>query len=136
MVQSVRFRAPGEQVVGAITAALARRGYSLMRSFDLQTVRARHSEGCACPHHGTAECTCQYVVLLAYPPVRAGRLAAPSGITAHTNGDTTLVTVHSDQARDGEDRLVVMAAVLEAAGELAESCAEELDPGPSALTEL
>lgn len=101
-----------------------------MRSFDLQTVRALHAEGCTCPHHGTARCTCQYVVALAYPPgpLRAGRIAAPHVLTAHTYEHTTLVTLQADQAADSEDRLDVMAAVLEAAGELADPCADEPEP--------
>jgi hypothetical protein len=41
-------------------------GLRVTRSFDLQSARQalRDPESCPCPHHGTAECTCQYVVLL------------------------------------------------------------------------
>lgn len=139
MGQSIRFRASGEQTVRSVMAALARRGYGLTRSFDLQTVCARHPEGCACPHHGTARCTCQYIVALVYPPgpVRAGLMVAPYTLTAHTYEHTTLVTVHSDQGGASEDRLIVMAAVMEAAGEmLADPCADEPEPCLPALTEM
>ena len=40
-------------------------GLQVVRSFDLQSARMAHAE-CTCPHHGTAECTCQFVVLLVY----------------------------------------------------------------------
>ena len=45
---------------------LAGAGLRVTRSFDLQSARKalRDPEGCQCPHHGTADCTCQYVVLL------------------------------------------------------------------------
>jgi len=135
MGQSVRFRASGEQVVASVTVALARRGYTLMRSFDLQTVRARHPENCACPHHGTASCTCQYIVALAYAPgpLHAGLMSAPQALTAHTHENVTLVTVHADEWTEKDDRRVVMAAVLEAAGELADLCVDKPEPCLPAL---
>ena len=40
-------------------------GFQAMRTFDLQAARHAHLD-CACPHHGTAECNCQMVVLLVY----------------------------------------------------------------------
>jgi hypothetical protein len=53
------------------TADLLSRGFAAMglrvtRSFDLLSARQamRNPEGCPCPHHGTASCSCQYVVLL------------------------------------------------------------------------
>jgi len=136
----MRFRAPAEQVVQALTAALARRGVQLVQSFDLRTARARHLdvEGCACPHHGTAECTCQYVVALAYPsgPLRAGHLAAPHVLTAHTYEETTLVAVHADQEADPREGLAVMAALMEVAGEMADPCPDATEPCPPSVAEM
>ncbi len=40
-------------------------GYQVIRSFDLQRARGAHT-GCACPHHGKAQCNCQMIVLLIY----------------------------------------------------------------------
>lgn len=137
MGQSVRFRAPAEQVLRAVAAALGQRGVQLVQSFDLQAARARHPDprDCACPQHGTAECTCQYVVALAYSP-RAGLPAAPQVLTVHAYEQGTLVTVHSDQGTDGEDRLAVMAAILEAAAaQAADPCTGEPDPCPPARAE-
>ena len=139
MGQSVRFRAPAEQVVRAVAAALARRGVRLVQSFDLQAARARHPDpkDCTCPQHGTAECTCQYVVALAYPPLRAGLAAAPQVLTAHAHEQVTLVTVHSDQWAGSEDRLAVMAAVMEAAAaQAADVCADEPERCPPGLAEV
>jgi hypothetical protein len=124
MGRSVHFCASGEETVQAVAAALKRRGMRLERSFDLQTARARHPEECLCPGHGAGQCTCQYVVALAYPAPQDGLLAVPQVLTARAYGQATLVTVHSDQG-GSDNRYTVMAAVLEAAGELdSQGCAE------------
>ena len=62
-----------EAAVRALSEALAARNLTMLRSFDLQLALTAH-EDCACPYHGTAHCTCQYVILLVYgdagePPV-------------------------------------------------------------------
>jgi len=51
-----------ERLSRGFTAAALR----VTRSFDLVSARQamRNPEGCPCPHHGTASCSCQYVVLL------------------------------------------------------------------------
>ncbi len=54
-----------ERVVERLCAFFERKGYAVVRSFDLQVARAAHPN-CTCPHHGTAQCTCQMVVLLVY----------------------------------------------------------------------
>lgn len=77
MTASIWFTADGEAATRSATEALVRRGFRVVRSFDFRSAVASHHQ-CACPHHGTAQCTCQYVVLLAY------RVAgAPVVITAH-----------------------------------------------------
>jgi hypothetical protein len=40
-------------------------GFQTVRTFDLQAARLAHLD-CPCPHHGTAQCNCQMVVLLVY----------------------------------------------------------------------
>ena len=54
-----------EEAVRWTTEALAPADLQVTTSFDLRTARAAHSE-CTCPHHGTADCDCQMVVLLVY----------------------------------------------------------------------
>ena len=47
-------------------------GLEVKQTFDLQLARCAQPE-CPCPHHGTAECNCQMLILLVYrgsaPPV-------------------------------------------------------------------
>ncbi len=94
------------EVVAAVWSALVGRGYHLERSFDLQDAVAHHPADCGCPYHGTGACTCQYVVLLAYPP--AARPAPPHVFTFHANGHTTWVTLHPDKSiGPGETRALL-----------------------------
>lgn len=54
------------EAIEQLSRDLAGEGLRVTRSFDLQSARQalRDPEGCPCPHHGTTNCTCQYVVLL------------------------------------------------------------------------
>lgn len=82
-----------EQTVVMLTAVMALHGYRLERSFDLRS--ALHDQpDCPCPHHGTAQCSCQYVVLLAYEQTTT---APPAVITAHECDGLTRVRVTPDQ---------------------------------------
>ncbi len=68
-----------EQTIARLISTMASHDIRLERSFDLRS--ALHDQpDCPCPHHGTAQCTCQYVVLLAYEPATP---APPAVITAH-----------------------------------------------------
>ncbi len=120
MGQELRFRAASEQVMRSISAPRERSGYRLVRSFDLQAVRTRQLEACACSHHGTDECTCQYVVALACPPLRAGTSTAPQGFPPYTSNGITLVTLQSVSGTGSKDRLHLTAVVGEAASEVAD----------------
>jgi hypothetical protein len=62
-----------------LTLALQERGYSIVRSFDLQSARAMIPNGCSCPHHHTTQCTCQYMVLMVYP----AQTGSPRAIILH-----------------------------------------------------
>ncbi len=55
------------EAVNKAAACLQDHGWQTVRSFDLQAARLAHQQ-CACPHHGTARCDCQMVVLLLYGP--------------------------------------------------------------------
>ncbi len=74
MYQEQKLIASCQQTVSILTATMASHGYRLERSFDLRSALHNHPD-CPCPHHGTAQCTCQYMVLLVYeqatsrPPV-------------------------------------------------------------------
>jgi hypothetical protein len=54
-----------EDVLGSVEAAMARRALRVESRFDLRLAMAGHPD-CECPHHGRAECTCQYRVLHVY----------------------------------------------------------------------
>ncbi len=82
-----------EQTVAMLTSTLAAHGYQLVRSFDLRNALHDHLD-CPCPHHGTAQCTCQYVVLLAY---EQSVIAPPAVITAHECDGITRLRVTAGQ---------------------------------------
>ena len=77
MNECILFDCDGELAARAATEVMTRQGLLVVRSFDLRTARGAR-DGCACPYHGTAECTCQYVVLLVY-----GEADAPATLTIH-----------------------------------------------------
>jgi hypothetical protein len=82
--------ADGEAATRCVTDALVRRGFRVVRSFDLRSAVAGH-HACACPHHDTAQCTCQYVVLLAYPTT-----GGPVVVTAHSCDATAELQIVED----------------------------------------
>jgi len=134
MGQTVTFERLSDEVIEAVTATLSQCGYRVVRSFDLQSGRANHIEDCPCPHHGTAHCTCQYVVLLVYPLTRAGRPKAaglanpPRVLTAHTYEQTTRVTFHRDASVRESEASALVSALVEAAMLLAPGA-----PAPACL---
>lgn len=54
-----------DQMILEVSRRLEAAGLAVGRTFDLQAARAAQVE-CACPHHGTARCDCQMIVLLVY----------------------------------------------------------------------
>ena len=124
MSESILYDCNGETAAQAATEALTRRGFRVVRSFDLRSAMTAHAD-CECPHHGTAQCTCQFVVLLVY-----GESGAPAVITAHSRDAQAQVqivrptgmlrdlkAVRDDANSRPDPRLVeqVMAALFEAA---------------------
>ena len=112
MAPTLAVERSSREVVAAVWSALLRRGYHLECSFDLQDAVAHHPVGCDCPYHGTAACTCQYVVLLAYPPERLS--APPRVFTFHANGQKTWVTLHPDSSMDARETRVLLSMLAEA----------------------
>jgi hypothetical protein len=74
---------------------MALHGIRLERSFDLRSA-LNDQPACPCPHHGTAQCTCQYVVLLAYEEAAS----APPVLTVHECDGIT--RVHTATGQSGE----------------------------------
>ena len=125
--ESILYDCNGETAARAATEALTRRGLRVVRSFDLRSAMATHAD-CECPHHGTAQCACQFVVLLVYGEPSTGPGGAPVVITAHSRDAQAQVqivrptgtgpkAVRDDANSRPDPRLVeqVMAALFEAA---------------------
>jgi hypothetical protein len=129
MNENILYDCNGETAAQAATETLTRRGFRVVRSFDLRSAMTTHAD-CECPHHGTAQCTCQFVVLLAYGDPSAGSGGAPVVVTAHSRDAQAQVqlvrptgmlrdlkAVRDDANSRPDPRLVeqVMAALFEAA---------------------
>ncbi|MBI2758461.1 MAG: hypothetical protein HYX49_07260 [Chloroflexi bacterium] len=54
-----------EQVQEWVNQQLASVHLRAVQTFDLRVARLAHPD-CHCPHHGTANCNCQMIVLLVY----------------------------------------------------------------------
>jgi hypothetical protein len=79
-----------DEVVSLLTRSLEKKGFSVHRSFDLQSARDSLSdpESCPCPNHGTAECTCQYIVLqVSVSPEE------PVSLVVHGHDDRTMLSL-------------------------------------------
>ncbi len=111
MNDDLTFNSTGEVAARTATAALIRCGLYVVRSFDLRSALTPHVN-CDCPHHGTAQCTCQFVVLLIY-----GEAVAPLVLTLHSHDDRTSAQIVRDAANAPDPHLAeqVMAALMEAA---------------------
>jgi hypothetical protein len=98
---------PCDEVAADLAHELAHNGLGIHRSFDLHSARAAH-DNCACPHHGTALCDCQLVVLLVY-----GQDNRPVTLLVHGRDGQTSVQVADDH---GNEQLE--AAILKSLAEL------------------
>lgn len=82
-----------ETVVRQVTQNLEGTGLRVVRSFDLRSACASFTDN-ICPHHGTAPCDCQLVILLIYG---AG---APVSLILHSHrGQTELQWDEAPDAR-------------------------------------
>jgi len=88
-----------ESAVDRVTQRLKDRGLQVMRSFDLQVARSAHVN-CACPHHGTAQCDCQMIVLLVY-----GEEVQPLTLVAHGHEGKTHFAMVDTPEQEQEDLL-------------------------------
>ena len=82
---------PCDDVAADLAQTLAQNGYGVNRSFDLHSARAAHAN-CACPHHGTALCDCQLVVLLVYEEDKR-----PVTVLVHGRDGQTSVSLADDE---------------------------------------
>jgi hypothetical protein len=105
--QNLVFDRESATVVTAATAALTRRGLYVVRSFDLRSALATHSE-CECLQHGTAHCTCQFTVLLVY-----GDAPQPATLTLHGCAGQTHIAQDTTTCPDPHLAERILMALLE-----------------------
>ena len=87
-----------ETVIRQVTENLAAAGLRVVRSFDLRSACASFADN-VCPHHGTAPCDCQLVVLLIY-----GVMITPVSLILHGHrGQTELQWDEAPHARPGPE---------------------------------
>lgn len=111
MNDTILFNADAETTAKTVTTLLTRQGYRIIRTFDLRSVLAAQPDN-MCPCHGTAPCTCQFVVLLVYADI-----SEPAVVIAHGHDAETILRMVDDPVtRPNPDlALQVTAAMIEAA---------------------
>jgi hypothetical protein len=116
MTQSLLFNCNGETAAQAATQVLIRQGLRVVRSFDLHAALATHAD-CECPHHGTEQCSCQFVVLLVYGAPSTSTGLAPVVVTTHSRDGQAEVEIVQDANTHPEPWLAeqVTAGLLQAA---------------------
>lgn len=83
-----------DQAVHWASESLETVGLRVANSFNLQSARTAVYP-CTCPHHGTADCDCQMVVLLVY-----GSDSRPATLVAHGHdGQTWLSLIETPEQR-------------------------------------
>jgi len=83
-----------QEIVPVLQGALMAAGLRVEQSFDLRSALS-DVPACACPHHGTARCDCQYNVLLVY-----GQAGMPVSVIVHGHDDRSWIAL-ADYPRVG-----------------------------------
>ena len=91
---------PCDMALQAAKKKLSQSGLRALQTFDLHT--ARHTQqDCPCPHHGTADCDCQMVVLMVY-----GESAEPVPLILHGSDGQTRFSIADDPSQRIDKKLV------------------------------
>ncbi len=89
MDPTIQFKTSVDRAFDIVTCGLSKQGFRVVRSFDFQEAASAHPH-CTCPCHGTADCTCQYLMLIAYPDnADRGMLT----IALHSHDEKTFVSL-------------------------------------------
>ena len=91
-----------DQVLSWINQQLVNAGFRVVQTFDLQVARSAHPD-CPCPHHGTAECNCQMVILLVY-----GKQEDPATLVLHGQDGRSWVSLAGPIGKRFNQHLEVM----------------------------
>jgi hypothetical protein len=97
--QFIKFATSHEATISWINQQLTVLGLVVKPSFDLQVAKSSHN-GCTCPHHGTAQCDCQIVVLLVY-----GEQDSPITLVVHSQDGTTYLSM-TESLYNGEENTI------------------------------
>ena len=89
MDPTVQFKTSIDKARDIVTCGLSKKGFRVVRSFDFQEAASAHPH-CTCPFHGTADCTCQYLMLIAYPDDAEGGMFT---IALHSDDEKTFVSL-------------------------------------------
>ena len=87
MAPLIKLNCIGDEAVSKVTDILNETGLRVMVSFDSHHVRAIGSRP-VCPHHGTADCDCQVVILLVYDEGQQ-----PATLLAHGQDGETWISL-------------------------------------------
>ncbi|MCK4821454.1 hypothetical protein KA005_37155 [bacterium] len=93
------FATSHETAISWINQQLITFGLVVRPSFDLQVAKSTHI-GCTCPHHGTANCDCQIVVLLVY-----GEQDEPISLVVHSQDGNTHLSMTGALNSGGKNTL-------------------------------
>lgn len=77
-----------DEVLPWLKQQLERAGLRVMQTFDLRLAAPLDQGYCDCPHHGTAQCDCELVVLLLY-----GSEETPASLILHGNDGQTWLSL-------------------------------------------
>lgn len=116
MNNKIMFISSGDTAAQAVTAALHRRGFRVVRTFDLQSAFVTYpgyeaiQEADDCPYHGTNPCSCQFIMLLVY-----GNAPEPVVITLSGTEAQAQLQIVQDMTKRTDPRLVgqVMTVLME-----------------------
>lgn len=93
---------PCEETADRLQRRLLQDGFRALQTFDLHDARLALDD-CPCPHHGTAECDCQMVVVLIY-----GKTREPATLILHGHDGQTWISL-AEQPEQTTDASLVRA---------------------------
>lgn len=89
MAPTIQFKTSVDRAFDIVTCGLSKKGFRVVRSFDFQEAASAHIR-CTCPLHRTADCSCQYLMLIAYSDDPEGGMFT---IALHSDDEMTFVSL-------------------------------------------
>lgn len=101
MQREFTVRGTCDEIVAAIRHELYAAGFRVEQPFELRSALALVPH-CTCPHHGTALCDCQYIVLLIY-----GQVPMPATLVVHGRDHWCWLALADDPHEQEEKGLAI-----------------------------